>query len=590
MKLRNVMLPLFIMASVSFAACSNGGSSVVSPVAAKGSARVPQCVPSIENGGCPNPATPRPAPWPGFTNAIADGNFLNAEANIHQAALVAPAGFSGPDLPGFWYACGEDLRTHLSNGGLTGVGVDSQTGQAMSTGAPQEFVNIADFPSANGLEPWSAQIGNTTLEPLTPSGDAAIFGICYDFTVPANANLSFWAKEITTVTPSQPLEGYQTAAILASSPVIGSTFPAMTPLYSVQQNLGWKQYGYSLQNFSGSATLFFGLQSVGASSSLVQRIAGVAVGTQPLYSPVPAAATIPYVYAANFISSTITSYPTTISGTTNGAPPTTTIGGANTALAGPAALAVDPTSGNILVANAGGSTISVFPNGSNGNVTPLTLTSAALAAGGGVAGLAVDNNGLIYASLNTSNTIEVFAQGSTGSNVVPVNFISGSVLSGPVGMAFDSSNNLYVANSGTNTIVAFGAGASGINPPTIGLLMLNASTLPILSNNTSVAVDSSGRVIAGNDCQGFYVYDPLSSTQPRLTIPGPGQCPGGAVAVNVTNGNNGIFASNNSSIGNGVSPAIAVFSQSSIVSNPSPLETITGTSTGLNGVSALAIH
>jgi len=277
MKLRHLS---FIIA-ISLAACSGGSSLGTSPTTAKGSARAIACVASIANpNACPNPASPpTPLPavplWPG---AIADGNFSKAEANFWDVA--AGSGFANADQPGFWYSCAVDDTTNTQINTPTSTTTSSLAGVP----GPMTRINTTDFPSASGLNPWSAQIGSSAYEaPVLGNGDHAMYGICYDFTLPTNAYVSFWRKEITTETNTA--HGFQTAEILAQ-PATGS-FTLQKLLYRKQETSGWTKDDYDLSDLNAqgitTATIFFGVESPGTAGSissttpLEQLIAGVSV-------------------------------------------------------------------------------------------------------------------------------------------------------------------------------------------------------------------------------------------------------------------------------------------------------------------------
>jgi len=306
---------LLVAASTAIAACSGGGSSRLSPTAADGSLRSTKCVPSIVNNTCTSPSTPKPIPWPGFTNPIADGNFVNAEANFWDVATGS--GF-GPDLPGFWYSCAEDETTHLSINTPTSTTTTTQAPGGPSIAGvpgPMTVINFNNYPTTvSGLEPWSAQIGSSTAEaPAIVAGGAThqvLYGICYDFTVPTTpSNLSFYSREMTNeplqvAGPGVTFKGYQTAAILAGPvPGVGQPFPAITQIFYQQQSNAnvWTPNSYTLEEFRGqSVTVFFGIESPGLGTDLEQLIAGVSVPaatpppvTQTLYAVAPVLTTSP---------------------------------------------------------------------------------------------------------------------------------------------------------------------------------------------------------------------------------------------------------------------------------------------------------
>jgi len=291
-KLRSIALT--IATSCVVAACSGGGST---GALADKSARSPECLYTAKNNTCTHPTPPPPPEWPFFPNAIADGNFVNAEAN---SANGAPSGRAFQfDQPGWWYGCAYD-----------------ETAKTPVSPPPNMLqMNTAQYPSVpglNGLEPWSAQIGSMSQEATGANGDHILYGICFDFTVPTGGYLSYWAKEITTEQiqeadatnpPGQNMTGYQAAAIFPSLSATGNLTSAQPAqwLYKIQENSGpqdgdesinptyggnptsgWTNYGFDLSTkFAGqNVTLFLGVESpglLGTSGSLAQLIAGVSV-------------------------------------------------------------------------------------------------------------------------------------------------------------------------------------------------------------------------------------------------------------------------------------------------------------------------
>jgi len=445
-------------------------------------------------------------------------------------------------------------------------------------------IDTADFPPVSGLNPWSAQIGSSTVEAQTiDGGHQIVYGICYDFTVPAIANLNFWAKEITNE-PAQlfPVAGFQTAEILAA-PATG-TFTLKQSLYRMQAMSGWTNYGFNLGSFSGQmVTLFFGVESPGSGTSLEQLIAGVSVGQgNPSPSPMPTAPPTPsMIYVSDRSSAAIIGFPLAANGNVA---PSVTISGSNTQLTAPLALAVDA-AGNIYTANDSDTVVRIFAAGSNGNIAPMATLGGSNTQIGPTEGIAIDHNGLLYVSSYMANTIVVFAAGATG-NATPLRVISGSLttLSGPLGMAFDASNNLYV-DSGLN-VAEFAAGASGNVAPiaTIGGTSGNEAT-------EELGLDSNGRVIVGSSCEnGIEIFAP-GMTTPVQTLTTPISAPAIAcsIAYTVDSANN-IYALSNTGNGNtGLPSGISVFPPTAN-GTITPARQIIGTNTAFNNPQRIVIH
>jgi hypothetical protein len=158
------------------------------------------------------------------------------------------------------------------------------------------------------------------------------------------------------------------------------------------------------------------------------------------------------LYVTNQGPDTITVYPANGDGRPN---PIFTIGGENTQLINPTAIALDST-GDIYVANEGTpddpGSITIYRSGSNGDVAPIARIAGTKTGLISPDGVAVDSDGYIYVS-NDSNeakvpdSITVYSSGSTG-NSIPVRVISGPAtkLASPGGIAVDSSGNIFVTS------------------------------------------------------------------------------------------------------------------------------------------------
>jgi hypothetical protein len=155
-------------------------------------------------------------------------------------------------------------------------------------------------------------------------------------------------------------------------------------------------------------------------------------------------------------------------------PPIAAIGGDNTGLDGPAGIALD-SEGNIYVVNQNAqpeATITVYPAGSNGNVTPAATIAGDSTGLNFPAGIAVDSKGYMYVTNFEggplgAGSITIYAPGSNG-DVAPSATITGSrtELNEPFfGIAVDSTRKIYVANvaspTGPTTITAYAPGSHG---------------------------------------------------------------------------------------------------------------------------------
>lgn len=157
-------------------------------------------------------------------------------------------------------------------------------------------------------------------------------------------------------------------------------------------------------------------------------------------------------------------------GSNGAASPTTVISGPHTGLQSPIAIALD-SSGFIYVADQNGFII-VFKKGSTGDAAPIATIGGSNTALNLPVGIALDTNANIYVAnhnpfMNQLFSVTVYPAGSNG-NVSPSSMISGDMtgLMFPTGIALDANGNIYVANDGspsggTDSISVYPAGSDG---------------------------------------------------------------------------------------------------------------------------------
>jgi hypothetical protein len=166
--------------------------------------------------------------------------------------------------------------------------------------------------------------------------------------------------------------------------------------------------------------------------------------------------------------------------------PVRRITGSLTGLASPEQIAADR-SGNLYVANSSGS-VTVYPPTATGNVAPLRkIAGAATGLGGGVFGIAVDAAGHVYASNHYRNSITEYASGANG-NVAPIATLTGPAtgVQLPTGIALDPAGHLWVDNAAG--ITEYAAGANGNVAP------IAAISGPQVSSSSVIAFDAAGNL------------------------------------------------------------------------------------------------
>jgi NHL repeat/Beta-propeller repeat len=185
------------------------------------------------------------------------------------------------------------------------------------------------------------------------------------------------------------------------------------------------------------------------------------------------------VYVSNSFGNaspkSITVYP---AGGNGSVAPLATISGSNTGLTLPEGIALD-SSANIYVVNCPDTaaySVTVYAAGSNGNVAPSATIAGANTGLSCPLGIALDSSANIYIAnltggLGKFGSVTVYPAGSNG-NVTPSATIVGSTnteLSEPNGIAVDSLGNIYVSNHGASSILVYPAGSNGDVAPIVNI-------------------------------------------------------------------------------------------------------------------------
>jgi sugar lactone lactonase YvrE len=308
------------------------------------------------------------------------------------------------------------------------------------------------------------------------------------------------------------------------------------------------------------------------------------------------------IYVANLGSLSGASDIVTIfaAGSNGNVSPTATITGPATGLNYPTAITLD-SSGNIYVANAGtqnggANTVTVYPAGSNGNVAPSATISGSNTGLLVPWGIALDSSKNIYvandgSSVGQSDSVTVYPAGSNG-NVTPSATISGTNtgLDSPGGIAVDSSGNIYVTNDGDLTsnpdnVTVFSPGSNGNVSPSYTLAGLG------MGYPFGIAVDAHQNIYVANDNSNLESVDDITVYPPDNPIPSEiiGLNPALDAPAGITIGSSGnVYVTNQGSLSGSID-SVNVYAASSYGNLP-PTTVIAGSNTGLAQPSAVVLN
>lgn len=216
-------------------------------------------------------------------------------------------------------------------------------------------------------------------------------------------------------------------------------------------------------------------------------------------TPTSNASVPPGIYVTN-INNTIVSFALAANGN---AAPQRSIAGSATGLSLPIGIGADK-QGNLYVANRTGSSVTVYPGTSTGNVAP-TRTLAATGMGS-PGGLAIGPTDEVYVSTcpgcgqsaGGATGVFHFANSSSVSDFSLAGANTGMTVPGSI--ALDSNRNLYVANSFGGNIGVFAPGASGNSLPIRSFTLAAGGNLQSISvgansGNNAIALSIPGRGI-----------------------------------------------------------------------------------------------
>jgi 6-phosphogluconolactonase (cycloisomerase 2 family) len=241
----------------------------------------------------------------------------------------------------------------------------------------------------------------------------------------------------------------------------------------------------------------------------------------------------------------------------------------------------------LYVADRGGNRVTVYASGATGNATPIQDISGSNTGLSMPFGVAVDGSGNTYAT-NQDDVITVYATGATG-NVAPARDIVGTAYHFPKGIAIDPINgDVYVARANNDAIFIYAPDASGSASP-IGKIQGSQTGL---DSPFGVALDTSGNIYVTNTDDGtgngsvtVYAAGSTGNVAPIQTISGTRTGLAGPQQLALDSSSN-IYVANAASDSDKGSVTVYAAKANG---NVAPIETIEGSATNLDGSDGIAL-
>jgi hypothetical protein len=240
-----------------------------------------------------------------------------------------------------------------------------------------------------------------------------------------------------------------------------------------------------------------------------------------------------------------------------------------------------PTTQTLYVANFGNNDILEFPITASGNAAPATMIGGGSSPLLSPRAIAVNAQGEIFSSVQTISGydgIAGFAPTASGS-ATPTQVLAGSATTfnnGITSLAFDPTGKLYIADYPDAAVAIFAAGAAGNTAP---FARITASSGAIASAGYAT-VDASGKVyVVNNNAITICTLTGAGQVASSATLTPPANVEFGSVTV----GPSGLIYATDT-----VGPGVYVYAAGS-TGNASPLQTISGSNTGLSSPTSIAI-
>ncbi len=282
---------------------------------------------------------------------------------------------------------------------------------------------------------------------------------------------------------------------LSTSATVSSTLPnsLVSPFFIAIDSSG--QYAYVTNSNLGVNTV--SQFTIGTGGALTP-MADPAVLAGPNPQAIAANPASQNVYVANFDFSTITQYSIGTTGGLSPMPSPIVATGNN-----PSAIAITPNGKNAYVSNSASNTLSQYSVGPTGALSSLPV--GAIPTGQNPHGIAITPNGkYLYVANKGANLISQYTISTTGA-LIPMSVTSVNSGSNPIRIAIEPTGKyLYVTNNGAASVSQYSIGSSG------ALSALSIPTVPTGTNPYDISVDGTGNYV--------YVTNSTSNTISEFSI------------------------------------------------------------------------
>ncbi|HUO05185.1 MAG TPA: hypothetical protein VMU16_08310 [Candidatus Binataceae bacterium] len=487
---------------------------------------------------------------------------------------------------------------------LTATPMPTATATATSTAAAAIFVANT---SANSINGYSAGSDGNAPPVVTISGSATSLSSLMGLALDAGKNLYVTGNTPVSGKPSVTIFPAGSSGNVAPSAIIVGTATGLASpdgivldttgkIYVCNSTGGKSSHGSVTIYPSGSSGNAAPTATITGTNTGLKTPQGIALGATG------------NIFVANQVggpsgAGSVTVYAPSSSGN---AAPIATIAGSNTGLNTPDGVGLD-SAGNIYVANSEGGTpnngsITIYAAGSNGNVAPMATIGGTHTQLNNPREIALDGVN-IYVANNASHgggagedSVTTYPIGSSGNVTPSAEIVGGQTgLLGPEGIAvapvhITPAQAIFVTNSGNDSITAYPFGSTGNIAPSVVITGSNTQ----LNSPFGISMDSGANLHVVNRKGGFksrgllaiFPFGTRGNPQPGITIAGPDTQMNAALDIHVDPvGNDYVSNRHGGSLGLG---SITVFAAGSS-GDAIPTNTIAGGATGLNNLQGITL-